>query len=135
MKKRAKVVICVFTDGEKILTEKRLLENYSEWQTLIPGGGVEDFETIEQALKREVFEELGIIPLEFTILPKEEQILGLNNQIIVPFLITKWQGELPEKILDSGNRLEWMIIEEVLNSPIKPTKKIVEALRKYLSKS
>ncbi|MBI2086467.1 NUDIX hydrolase [Candidatus Daviesbacteria bacterium] len=135
MKKRAKVVICVFTDGEKILTEKRLLENYSEWQTLIPGGGVEDFETIEQALKREVFEELGVIPLEFIVLPKEEQILGLNNQIIVPFLITKWQGELPEKILDSGNRLEWMIIEEVLNSPIKPTKKIVEALRKYLSKS
>lgn len=134
MKKRAKVVICIFTDGEEILTEKRFLKNYSQYQILIPGGGVEEFETEQQALKREVFEELGVIPLEFTILPTDQQILGLNKQIIVPFLIAKWQGNLPQKILDRGNPLEWMTIEELLNSPIKPTKKIAQALKKYLSK-
>lgn len=133
MKKQPRVVICIFMDGEKILTERRFLKNYSKYQILIPGGGVEEFETEQQALIREVFEELAVIPLEFIILPTDKQILGLNKQIIIPFLITKWQGKIPQKILDKGNPLEWKAIDKVLNSPIKPTKKIAQALKKYLS--
>ena len=134
MKKQVKVVVSVFTDGEKILAEKRILENFTGEQLLIPGGTVKDFETAEQALVREVFEELGLTVLEFEILPLDKEIRGLKNQLIIPFLIKKWNGEFPQKILDKGNSIEWLNIDEVLNSPIEPTRKVVEALKKYLPK-
>lgn len=128
---QTRVVIFIFLDGEKILIEKRSLKNFKNLQYLIPGGIIEEFEEIEQALKREIAEELGIQPLEFSPIPAKE-IRGLNNQLLIPFLINKWEGELPKTILDKGNTLEWLEIEEVLKTPIKPTREIVMALKTLL---
>ncbi len=136
MKQKKRVVIFLFIKDQKILIEKRYLKNFGPDQYLIPGGGVkENIEDLEQALKREIVEELGIIPLEFTPLPTEERINGLNNQILIPYLINKWEGDFPTVILDKGNPLIWLTIDEVLNSPIIPTRKIIEALKNYLSKN
>lgn len=132
MKNKQSVIILVFIDGEKVLTEKRLLENYADPQLLIPGGMIEDSETEEEALIREASEELGVIPLEYARLPVDEDIRGLKNQLLVPFFIKRWEGAFPEIILDKGNKLEWLNIDKVLNSPIIPTRKVVEALKVYL---
>ena len=134
MKKQVKVVISVFTDEGKILAEKRILKNFAKEQLLIPGGTVKDFETVEQALVREVSEELGLTVLEFEILPLDKEIRGLKNQLIIPFFIKKWEGEFPQKILDKGNSIAWFEFDELLNSPIEPTRKVVAALKKYLEK-
>jgi 8-oxo-dGTP diphosphatase len=133
MKKQIKVIISVFADGKKILVEKRFLKGYLEEQLLIPGGTVRENETSEEALKREVLEELGITVLEYELLPSDKQILGLKNQHLIPFYITKWQGDFPRIILDKGNKIEWLEIDEVIKTPFQPTKKVVEALKKYLS--
>lgn len=130
-----KVVIFIFTDGKRILIEKRGVKNFQGEQYLIPGGRVKKgLENLEQALKRELMEELGIIPTEFIKLPDREKILGLKGQHLIPFLINKWEGNFPKTILDKGNPLEWIEIEKVLETSIKPTRKILDALQKYLNR-
>lgn len=130
-KNTSQVVIAVFTNGDKILIEKRALENFTDLQHLIPGGEVEIGESVEQALKREVMEELGVTISEFIPLPASK-IRGLRNQLLVPFLITKWEGNLPDFILDKKDPLSWLTIDEVLQTKVEPTRKIAEALKKYL---
>ncbi len=130
---KIKVVIFIFLNGEKILIEKRIIENFTGEQYLIPGGVVKQLESLEDALKREIKEELGIIPLEFTPIPSTN-IKGLKNQHLFPFLINKWTGDFPKNVLDNGNSLDWLEFDEILTTPIVPTRKIIEALKKYLSK-
>lgn len=127
-----KVVIFIFVNNNKILTEKRILEGFKDHQYLIPGGTVEEAEDAEEALRREMSEELGVIPLDYVLLPTKDKIIGLKNQILVPFLINKWKGVLPKIILDKGNSVVWLPINEVLKTPIKPIREIVQALKSYL---
>lgn len=132
---RVRVVIFIFIDGEKILVEKRFLQNFKKNHYLIPGGEIEgQFEDLGDALQRELMEELGVKPLNYNLIPTDEEILGINGQLLTPFLINKWEGKLPKKILDKGNQLTWLKIEELLNSPFEPTRKIAEALKAYISK-
>lgn len=104
-------------------------------QYLIPGGAINPEEDLEQALKREIMEELGIIPTEFELLTKEG-IIGIFDNSLRPFVITKWQGQIPKLILDKEDPypLEWIEIEEALNIPIESTRKIVEAIKNCLKK-
>lgn len=130
MKKRIKVVIFIFTSGSKVLIEKRSLENFEGLQYLVPGGGVKDLEDIEEALKRELKEELGITPIDFTPIPSSD-IYGLQNQLLLLFLINSWEGEIPEIVLDKGNPLVWLEIDEILKTPIRSTREVIEAFKKY----
>lgn len=127
------VVIFIFIKDKKILIEKRYLEIFKSEQYLIPGGTVQDeLEDLEQALKREALEELGITLIEFIKLPTKKEIRGLNGQLLIPFFVTKWLGNFPESILDKGNKIEWVEIDQVLKSLVKPTKIIARELKKYL---
>ena len=133
MEKKDTVVIFIFTDGKKILVEKRFLESLNQNHYLIPGGTVKDFEKdLKDALQREMMEELGVKPLSFKPIPTDGEIFGIHGQVLVPYLINKWAGRLPAAILDKGNPLIWLEIGEVLNSPFEPTRKIAQALKKYL---
>lgn len=135
MAKHSRVVLFALIKNNKILVEKRFIKEYLKPQYLIPGGAINDHqaESLENALKREMMEELGIIPVEFKLLT-EEDIPGLHNNILKPFIITKWQGEIPQFILDKKDPypLEWIDIKQALSRfPIKPTKKIIEIIRKH----
>ena len=127
------VVIFILFLNNKILVEKRKLPEYKNLQILIPGGRIKKGEDIKDALIREMKEELGITPTNYYLLPSDLEIFGLANQTLLPFLIKDWIGDLPEKILDKGNKIEWIEICEVLKTEIKPTKEIVKALIKHLS--
>lgn len=131
-KSTTQVVIFILTKGKEILIEKRQIKNFPNLQYLIPGGEVEESESLEQALKREIMEELGITVFNHIPLPAPK-IRGLNNQLLVPFLITRWEGDLPNFTLDKKDPLVWLTIDEVLQTKVEPTKKIVKALKKYLS--
>ena len=132
--KKDTVVILVFTDGKKVLVEKRQLQQFSTPQYLIPGGTVKRLEKLEQALVREAMEELDIKPIHFMPIPHKEKIRGLKGQLLEPFIIHKWEGTLPDVILDKGNPLSWVEFDEALTSLVYPTRKVVEALKKYLKK-
>lgn len=131
-KSKPQVVIFVLIKDQKILVERRPVPGFSKHQYLIPGGAIYPEEDLEQALKREVMEELGIIPTEFELLTQED-IIGIFDNTLKPFVITKWQGEIPQIGLDKEDAypLEWLEIDS-LNTPIKSTQKIMEVLKNYL---
>lgn len=133
--KKSIVVIFVLIKDTKILVEKRPIKGLLGEHILIPGGTINDLEDLEKALEREMKEELGIIPTEYQLLTDQE-ILGLHNNLLKPFLIKKWSGQLPEIGLDKEDPypLSWMEIDEVLTVPIKPTREIAQQIKKYLEK-
>lgn len=137
MAKSNLVVLFAVIKKNKILLEKRPIKGFPKHQYLIPGGAINGREeNLEDALKREVMEELGITPTDFKLLT-DEDIPGLYNNILKPFVVTSWQGKIPKFILDKEDPypLEWMEIDKSLNVlPIESTKKIIEVLKKYLSK-
>lgn len=132
----SRVVLFALIKNGEILLEKRKVKGFIEKQYLIPGGAINELEDLEDALKRELMEELGIIPTDFELLTNED-IPGLNNNILKPFIVNSWQGEVPKFILDKEDPypLSWIPIKEALNMlPIKPTKRILEVLNEYLRK-
>lgn len=134
MAKNSRVVLFALIKENKILLEKRLIKGFPEYLYLIPGGAIKKIENLENALKREIKEELGIIPTDYQILT-EEDIPGLQNNILKPFIVTSWQGKIPKFILDKKDPypLEWMDIDKALNIlPIEPTKRIIKVLKEYL---
>ncbi len=136
MAKSSRVVLFALVKRDKILLEKRPIKGFPKNQYLIPGGAINSRgENLEDALKREMAEELGIIPTDFKLLT-DEDIPGLHGNTLKPFIVTSWQGEIPKFILDKEDSfpLEWMEIDKALDTHIKPTKKIIEVLKNYLSK-
>lgn len=136
MAKSSRVVLFALIKEDKILLEKRPIKGFIKHQYLIPGGAIKRLENLEDALKREVLEELGVTPTEFELLT-DEDIPGLNENILKPYVVTSWQGAIPKFILDKRDPfpLEWMEINKALNIlPIEHSKKIIEVLKNYLSK-
>lgn len=131
------VVIFALMNRTKILLEKRVSsDQYINNQLIVPGGMVESHElgNIEQALKREMLEELGLIPTEYTPLTHQEEFLGFGDSIqLKPFLITKWVGEIPKIVLDEGNPLVWVELEDLIQNSPRPVQRIAEAVKNYLA--
>lgn len=93
------------------------LENY--W--VYPGGKVEEGETAEQAMLRECGEEAGILPLEYQLLSDGENLRSYprpgtrqfakshEGWRAIPFVITKWSGDVPLATLDENKaNLVWI---------------------------
>ncbi len=129
------IVIFVLTKNNKILVEKRPVKGFLEHQYILTGGAVNDDELddLEKALKREMLEELGVKPVEYKLL-SSEGILGMFDNLLKPFVITKWEGKLPKIGLDPEDPfpLEWKGLEYIANTPIEGSRKVVEAVKKYL---
>ena len=76
----------IIKDG-KVLLIHRIREDREYW--VIPGGGVEENETVEEALDREMAEELGIKVEEKKSLFKIENV----GRFEYYFLVTKYEGK------------------------------------------
>jgi 8-oxo-dGTP diphosphatase len=92
-----KVSAGIFIHDDEILISKRL-DNQSwggYWE--FPGGKVEEGETFESCLKREIFEELGVVIHSFKKwITREFEQDGKNIQIVF-FKIFSWQGRFENK--------------------------------------
>jgi 8-oxo-dGTP pyrophosphatase MutT (NUDIX family) len=123
MRKRSTAVI---VNKGKILIFRRVKPGQVYY--VIPGGGVDLGETVEQALKREVKEELSLDVQESTFLYMSTSSGGVPNGIHVNepqenyfYLVSKYIGvpELggPEKEQsnsDNQYHLEWVPIEDLV---------------------
>lgn len=132
MATQSKVVLFALIKDNKILVEKRPVKGFNKPLYLIPGGAINEMESLHDALQREMMEELGIVPIKFKLLTGQE-IIGVFDNKLTPFVVSKWQGELPQIILDKEDPhpLEWIEID-YLDSPIPGNKQIIQALKEYL---
>lgn len=78
-----------------------------------PGGRVEIGEAPVEALFREMAEELGCEPLDWRRLPT----FTYNGWTVVPFVVTEWSGEIPDRILDSDHVIDIRTLS-TLDGPI-----------------
>jgi 8-oxo-dGTP pyrophosphatase MutT (NUDIX family) len=84
---------------------------------VFPGGKVEDGERPEDAMRREMREECGVVPLRWRLLPGEMRsrpIPGTRSFRAGPegwrahaFVVTEWRGVLPGRTLDDDAPLAW----------------------------
>jgi mutator protein MutT len=80
--------------GNHVLAERRKrTKQVMPGAVALPGGHVETGEQPEQALRREVQEELGIVPVDVvyvcTLLHRSQEFRKLHY-----FAVTRWQGEM-----------------------------------------
>lgn len=107
-------VIFALWDGKNIQLEKRIKPGKFQGYTIIPGGGVETDETLEEALLREIREEYGTKVIDYINLgsfPSIEDNGFLNVRHL--YLVTEWEGVLsnPE---NKNQHIECSIEEALL---------------------
>ena len=125
MLRGARAVIVM--DGE-VLLGKRLKKDsfFGLWCTF--GGGVEEGESPEQALKRELGEELGIEPLNPRFLAMIEAPAEDDPGETVElhyFLVTEWKGEVQNRSEHSD--IGWFKPDELKDLPMgRFGRKVVE---------
>jgi 8-oxo-dGTP pyrophosphatase MutT (NUDIX family) len=86
----------------------------NHWDTI--GGRVEDGESLEEALVREVQEEVGVTPVEFgliaTVRERRPDIYG--DALHHVYAVTGWQGGEPANICDEHTELKWFSVGDML---------------------
>lgn len=119
-----KIVDGIIVKDNKILLLKKFQKDYYEF----PGGKVEKGESLSACLKRELAEEIGVVPTKF----KELETINLEfeNKKITDhgFIIEKYAGE--PKILETEifQEMKWIKTEEI--NTVKTAPNVKPLLRK-----
>ena len=137
--KQAAVLVCFFKKKDEYylpLIRRPMHEKNHPGQIALPGGAMEENETLENTALREAFEEVGIIPENVKILGKMTPLpVPVSKYVITPFIgITenepKWNiNELEvdeliiikfEDLIDSNNGYyeDWNLNGQILRVPI-----------------
>jgi 8-oxo-dGTP diphosphatase len=123
--KTVDTVSLIILQDDKILVERRALHKATDpGIVVIPGGHVEPGETLEEACKRELKEELDLDCFEFKYLDKMLWNTPLEIQNVHYFVCEGWSGSLKSQEAD-----EVFFIKQSDLSPID-----IEEERKILEK-
>ena len=87
-----------------------------------PGGKLQDRELPEEALVRELNEELGIAPIEFFHIDNIKYHYTDYTIELIPFVIKQYSGVITSK---EGQGLKWVSIEQLSQIKIIPASKPV----------
>jgi len=99
-------IIGIIIKGNKVLAEKRPeTETYCKGEVGLPAGHVEQKESLEKALKREMLEELGIKVLKARHFCSDPFLLQGKAFKFHYFLCLEWLGK-PESI--EAGKLMWL---------------------------
>lgn len=72
-------------------------------------------ETPLQTLKREVTEELGVMPTKVYRNSEFDGLYPPSGKCLRHYVVTEWQGDVPRETLDVGNKLEWVFVGHYAN--------------------
>jgi len=85
----------------------------SHWDTI--GGRVEPGESLDEALIRELQEEVGVTPTRFRLIAivpeRQPEIYGEALHHI--YAVTSWQGGEPANVCDEHTELKWFSVSEM----------------------
>lgn len=112
-------------DGKIAMERRTPTDTYFPNEWVIPGGKIDPGEVPSFALLREIGEELGVVPQAIYYLETNPPIYYLNRVDarfqVFPYLITEWDGVMPDHILDSGNPVDWFSVSTMILSPVPAT--------------
>ena len=107
MKKRLVALLALINDNNEVLISLRKNRREYDGYWEYPGGKVENSESLEFGLLREIKEEINldiskncIAPLSFAVDQNEE-----SQTILFLYICRKWEGSITSLI---GQRLEWV---------------------------
>lgn len=120
-------VLAIIQQNNKILLTKRVEDEggkyHGHWQT--PGGGIEPGENAEQAVIREMIEELG---LTVKIINKHTKIVTVSDEFR-EISFDSFYCELPigSTIIlnEEASEYKWFMIEEALKMDLTPASRIL----------
>jgi 8-oxo-dGTP diphosphatase len=84
-----------------------------------PGGHVEENETLDEALIRELREEVGVVPTRWTSLGSisDPNFRAADSVTYHMYAIAAWEGGEPTMIGDEHTELGWFTLEAALVMP------------------
>ncbi len=125
-------VAVIITKNNKILLEKRSLLIPESRKWCLPGGHIDAGETAENAIKREIREELGVSTKNLKFLGYSDEILPeIKTYSIVLIYSAKTRGKFkPQKL--EVSEISWFTKEEI--SKLNVAFKHKEIIEKYWSK-
>jgi len=103
-----------------LLTKRR--PDRTDWAGLwgVPAGRLEEGEEVEQALVRELAEEVGLSAREFEFLETvyaEEPTTG-RRYVHNLYLVSKWEGEAENRAPDEHESIAWVGAADVASLPM-----------------
>lgn len=120
--KRANCVSGIIISEDRLLVEKRQSDDAADpGLVAIPGGHVETGESLEDAIVREMIEELGIVVKKARLVGEESWVASDGEkQKIHYFVIEEWQGKLRAR---EATAISW---ESELSKLGLPDKRIMQ---------
>jgi 8-oxo-dGTP diphosphatase len=115
VRERKRAAAVIVRDGRVLMVHERSHRSGREWWTL-PGGGIEPGETSEQAVRREVLEETGLVVEEATYLLDTPYPSGMTSV----FAVTVGEGEPVLGVAVDGPEavgLDWIALPDVAVPP------------------
>ena len=130
------VVAAALTDGQgRVLVQQRAPHRSMPGLWEFPGGKVEPGETPEQALSRELDEELGVQvdPAALAPVAFASEPLGEKHLLLLLYSAQRWRGD-PRPLDASGIR--WMTVDAMRDLDMPPADvPLVERLADYIRRS
>lgn len=115
-------------DGQIAIFHKK---NKNEYK--LPGGGIDEGETPEEAFKREVLEETGSKIKDLQLIGITEELKSFDNFQQTSYVYTakvvgvRGKLRLTQKEIEEGGELIWMLPEDALIEITKCANKIIES--------
>lgn len=130
------IVNAILLQNGKILLARRSAhrQTYADcWS--FPGGHVEFGETQEQALNRELREELGITPLDYRFITRIADPITTDKVFYHLYAVYQWEGS-PAIIGDEHSELCWFTFEKagtLKDLALDAYHEVFEILQKHLT--
>jgi 8-oxo-dGTP diphosphatase len=134
---RAGIGVMVLRDNKVLLgkrhpnPEKASSELHGEGMYTFPGGKIHFGEKIQEAARREVEEEIGIVPKNLRIVSVTNEIRNDAHFVTIGFLCEEFEGE--PKVMEPEEITEWrwFPIDNLPNPIFPPSLKL---LQNYINK-
>lgn len=123
-------VYAVFKKNDEILLLKRVNSGFEDGNYSLVAGHLDGNETVKEALKREVKEEVGIeINLDYVDLVHTMHRNTPDREYIDFFLsVSKWEGEIKNMEPEKCGELRWSKIDKLPENTIPYIKFVIDQI-------